>query len=242
MKTTKDFPATHSMSTSWFVADEDGNIALFDFNENGPIPKMVPNENDSCFMTSEKDLGATDSDSIDYLELTDEQVEELMSDAVSPDKIDIVEHSYDYFVQVDEAKKKEFFEVFRDNIDFCLSHKHGIYFVWNVYDEDEPEFYRNREKETFLKTVKRVVHMLTDGYDTESYGTEGKNKWKLPFYCYQQEYNPNYPAKRVNVPKVPFKENQIPEHQRHKLVRLPLKFSECTEFKIDDYIDDCRGY
>ena len=28
MKTTKEFPATHSMSTEWFVVDEDGNKCL----------------------------------------------------------------------------------------------------------------------------------------------------------------------------------------------------------------------
>ena len=26
MKTTKEFPATHSMSTQWFIVDEEGNL------------------------------------------------------------------------------------------------------------------------------------------------------------------------------------------------------------------------
>ena len=38
----KEYPATHSMSTGWFIADKDGNIAIFDFNENGPIPCDIP--------------------------------------------------------------------------------------------------------------------------------------------------------------------------------------------------------
>ena len=37
MKTTKEFPATHSMSTQWFVVDEEGNIALFDFDEKSGV-------------------------------------------------------------------------------------------------------------------------------------------------------------------------------------------------------------
>ena len=47
MKTTKEFPATHSMSTQWFVVDEEGNIALFDFDENGPVPVNIPSEKNS---------------------------------------------------------------------------------------------------------------------------------------------------------------------------------------------------
>ena len=73
MKTTKEFPATHSMSTQWFVADEEGNIALFDFDENGPVPVNIPSENNSNLMTAEEDLGAKDENSIEYFELTDEQ-------------------------------------------------------------------------------------------------------------------------------------------------------------------------
>ena len=64
MKTMKEFPATHSMSTEWFVVDEEGNIALFDFDENGPVPVDIPVESSSCLMTSEEDFGEKDSDEI----------------------------------------------------------------------------------------------------------------------------------------------------------------------------------
>ena len=138
MKTTKEFPATHSMSTQWFVADEEGNIALFDFDENGPVPVDIPSENDSNLMTAEEDLGAKDENSIEYFELTDEQVEELMLNAVSPSEYDI-ENDYDLFVQVDEANKNEFLEVFSDSIEYCLSHKHCIYFLWSLFGYSEPE-------------------------------------------------------------------------------------------------------
>ena len=122
MKTTKEFPATHSMSTEWFVVDEDGNIALFSFEENGPVPVDIPEENNSFLMTAEEDFGEKDSNNIEYLELTDEQVEELMRDAVSPENYNIKD-DYCLFVQVDEEHKKEFLENFIDEIDFCLSHK-----------------------------------------------------------------------------------------------------------------------
>ena len=38
MITDKEYPATHSMSTAWYCADEDGNVAIIDFDDNGPVP------------------------------------------------------------------------------------------------------------------------------------------------------------------------------------------------------------
>ncbi len=234
MKTTKEYPATHSMSTTWFVADEEGNIALFDFDENGPVPVDIPGENCSTLMTAEEDFGSKDSDKIEYFELTDEQVEELMTDAVTPDKFKSI-NDYNLFVQVNENYKKEFLEVFNDRIEFCLSHKHNIYYLYSLLGYEKPEEYRNLSLKTFFKTVKRIVHIWIDAFIEDDFSDE-EQKWPLPFYCYKQPYDSSYDlAQRTNIPKFPFKEEQIPEHQRHKLLRVPLKFSECTGFQIAQY-------
>ncbi len=37
MKQTKEYPATHSMDTAWYIADEDGNVGIVDFNESGHL-------------------------------------------------------------------------------------------------------------------------------------------------------------------------------------------------------------
>ncbi|MBQ0004210.1 MAG: hypothetical protein KBT21_11815, partial [Treponema sp.] len=68
MKTTKDFPATHSMSTEWFVVDEDGNIALFDFDEEGPVPVQIDESDSFSYM---EDLCVPDENGINSLELND---------------------------------------------------------------------------------------------------------------------------------------------------------------------------
>ena len=47
MKTTKEFPATHSMDTEWFIADAEGNIALFDFDDDEPVPAKIADNDDS---------------------------------------------------------------------------------------------------------------------------------------------------------------------------------------------------
>lgn len=38
MKTDKEYPATHSMSTAWYMVDDEGNIGIMEYNENGPVP------------------------------------------------------------------------------------------------------------------------------------------------------------------------------------------------------------
>ena len=234
MKTIKEFPATHSMSTAWFVVDLEGNIALFNFDENGPVPVDIPEEADSSLMSSEKDCGETDGDGLNYLEFTDDQIQELMSEAVSPDKFDLTSE-YDILVQVTEAHKQAFLATFARNVEFCLSHKHGIYHLSWLYGFSDPKSKKQHARDVFLRTVSRAVYAYPSAYtDEDFYGA--KEKWRFPFYCYRQPYASGYELPRkTNVPKYPFKEAQIPEKQRHKLIRIPVKFAECTGFQIAQY-------
>ena len=36
----KEYPATHSMSTAWYMVDADGNVGLMNFDDNGPVPEF----------------------------------------------------------------------------------------------------------------------------------------------------------------------------------------------------------
>lgn len=38
MRDTCDFPAAHSMDTTWFAIDQEGNLGIFESRENGPVP------------------------------------------------------------------------------------------------------------------------------------------------------------------------------------------------------------
>ena len=62
MKTTKEFPATHSMDTEWFIADAEGNIALFDFDDDGPVPVKIADNDD--FWGELDEIGVPDKDGI----------------------------------------------------------------------------------------------------------------------------------------------------------------------------------
>ena len=54
MKTDKEYPATHSMCTAGYFVDEEDNVAIFSFDDNGPIPDTVDQDiwvNELCFIT-----------------------------------------------------------------------------------------------------------------------------------------------------------------------------------------------
>lgn len=75
MKTDKEYPATHSMDTAWFVSDLDGNVAIFQFEEEGPgpIPFTDLHTDELIPMLGEGKKG------ISVMPFTKKQVEELKS-------------------------------------------------------------------------------------------------------------------------------------------------------------------
>ena len=228
MKTTKEFPATHSMSTEWFIADEDGNIALFDFEDNGPVPVQIDERDPFGWL---EDLGVPDKNGINSIELTDEQTSDMLAH-FKPISEFTENDGYYVLVQLkdDENSILTFINSFREDIECCLSHKERIYVVrwfWNY----------NACKDTIIKTIK-LLNNICIGFLHEEFEAENLSDESVyPFYCFIQPYN-SYTAipKRTAVPKYPFKENQIPEEKRNKLIRIPLKFSECTGFQIAQYV------
>lgn len=49
MNSSPDFPAAHSMDTTWFAVDEAGHVAAFFTGENGYMPKSAPGDFDDYF-------------------------------------------------------------------------------------------------------------------------------------------------------------------------------------------------
>lgn len=87
MKTDKEYPATHSMYTAWYVADEDGNVGIMDFNDNGPVPWQTE---ESCV---ESLVYGHDEDYENKIflpiALTDEQIDDLMYNPHAPQEEDL---------------------------------------------------------------------------------------------------------------------------------------------------------
>jgi hypothetical protein len=55
----EDFPAAHSMDTTWFAIDRDGNLALFDSGEAGAVPEETVADQGSPFEDELRALPAT---------------------------------------------------------------------------------------------------------------------------------------------------------------------------------------
>jgi hypothetical protein len=140
MKTFKEYPATHSMATSWYVADEDGNVGIIDFEDNGPVPWETE-------QTIIEDLvfGHEEGDKFIRVNLTDDQIFDLLQDPHSPEE---EEFWYDCFVQIDKTQEEEFLHLAHSKDIDChvISEKLGLYKI------DAGDCFPNVDKWT-IKTV-----------------------------------------------------------------------------------------
>lgn len=230
MKTTKEFPATHSMGTEWFIADAEGNIALFDFDDNGPVPTIIADNDD--FWGGLDEIGIPDKDGINSFELTDEQTFYMLNH-FKPISDFSEENEYDCLVQIkdDEEALKTFISTFKNDIECCLSHKERIYYVGWFWDYDATGDLKKKR----IAIVKEIcTGFLQEYFDSDCLSDETV----FPFYCYKQDYNP---LQRTAVPKYPLKDNQIPEENRKKLIHIKAKFSDCKELQITKYVK-CKDY
>lgn len=100
-KQTQDFPAAHSMDTSWFGVDENGEIAIFETGENGCLPSSAtfsaeePNWNDffQLFPTDEDGFHLIPIDSAPLTKLCTLQNFEKTFEAIKQKKV-----FTDYFI------------------------------------------------------------------------------------------------------------------------------------------------
>ena len=118
MKTDKEYPATHSMSTAWYIVDEEGNVGILDFNENGPVPKETEQTGiEDLMFGHEEDWEKKQTLPI---QLSEQQIFEMLSDPRRPEDTD-----YNYFTVVEISKEKEsdFLELSKaDDVDiiYCI--------------------------------------------------------------------------------------------------------------------------
>ena len=131
MKTTKEYPATHSMSTAWFIADADGNVGAFEFDENGPVPFGV---NESSFESLiEIDFVTPDEDGFPTFEMTEEQLSGI-SERLRP-----IDANFDFIrsvVKIDVVNETRFRSLVKKEDCVCLSRKLGLYII-SYWDDDK---------------------------------------------------------------------------------------------------------
>ena len=148
----KEYPATHSMSTSWFFVDKDDNIAIFDIHANGPVPVEALDTDEGIESLCFDSPVEKNSEGLKMLNLTDEQVE-LMLSGLWTTEADDDYYWFDEIFHIDVRREKEFLDYLAvqqkkvtDEWDdrfqpVCLSRKLGYYMV--SLDEDEERGMKN---------------------------------------------------------------------------------------------------
>lgn len=191
MKTDNEYPATHSMSTAWFGIDKDGNVALIDFNENGPVPfgcgEWCPDD-----LISDK-MAVPSDDGISNMNYTVEQANELEKRLKVPT---IKALDFVCIVKVPAQHKELFKQLCRDNVDkdddwsypyITMCEETGLYKV-DFYD------WKDSDKKSLLDS-----NIIMGICDAEIYTNDGWDKEKnkslfinemdgYPYYLYQQPY------------------------------------------------------
>ncbi|MCQ2263932.1 MAG: hypothetical protein MJZ70_06565 [Bacteroidales bacterium] len=226
----KEYPATHSMSTSWFFADEEGNVAVFDFEDNGPSPWTIGG---SCIESLVMDdFAEKDETGLSHFPLNKEQKELVMA-FLGPPQEDICFS----IVQIDTTKEKDFLSLFPnkryENDLVCLSKEDGLFAVDYLEKKELADIWKQK---MVVKMANWDLFFPRCIEEDCLYGGEVS-----PFYLFEEAYDISELIKRMNVPVHPFNLSQLPSHLQYKVFRLPLKFSECEKLQIADYFPFTGG-
>ena len=231
----KEYPATHSMSTAWYGIDLEGNVALFEFNENGPVPDGVPEESIESIIT---DHFSGKCKTIKCLNLTREQAEEMCKILHRPS---IGELDFDMMVKINTKFTQQFEDFLLTHVSssdwhtpVCLSNEMGLYIVYfyKFTEEDKTELLRSG----IIEQAAPFEIDNVDNWDDE------QGKWVfthqmngMPFFLYQQPYSSGQLMEKTFEPVSPFNERQLGDDERKSAFRLPILFRDRKFVQIAEY-------
>ena len=197
----KEYPATHSMSTAWYCVDEDGNVGIFDIDDNGPIPDGGYEQN--CVEDVFWEDFSYDGVLYKNLHLNPEQIPQMLEPM---DIEDIWEREKDLedwmniswmevIVQIDMTK----FEIFKKAFDMegeenhirplvCLSVDQGLFFVDFSFNKKGVELLE--QNNVIIAKYKAPHYDYTDEEDLELRKKIHQENQKFPLYIYRQNYWP----------------------------------------------------
>lgn len=238
MITDKEYPATHSMSTSWYMVDDEGNIGIMQFDDNGPVPYGL--ESDCSFANDAatgEQLGTNGQ--CGSIRFTEQQIDELLGPPHAPQE---EKRWWNVAVKIapdDEAR----FHLLADNSDidvWCMSEQSGLYML--DASECVIDYERVAEgtvldvliKQGIIRAVYTIPELEMDcKWDDKLQDVVfTKNFDSAPYYIYLQPYWPDVLQKRMCTPHFPVTIDQVAEEKRHKLLRIPGKFSEMDRMQI----------
>lgn len=243
----KEYPATHSMSTAWYCVDEDGNVGIFDIQDNGPIPDGWEQDlevNDMFW----HDFSLENKDGVRYMDLTMEQITPMLMPMEAPDKWE--EDSFDgeswvsndswreVIVQIDMSKLPILIEansMDKDGYDIiCLSRSKGYFFVDFAYNRQGVEMLEKSHVVIAKYKAPQYDEIWANGKKPEIQEAENN---RMPIFIYHEEFYPNEgPAKRMSCPVHPMKKSQLPKMIREEITQLPVRFKDVKSIQLAEHI------
>ena len=244
MKTNKEYPATHSMSTAWYVADEEGNVGIMDFNDNGPVP-WETEENSVESLVYGHDENYKNKEFLP-IALTDGQIDDLMEKPHAPEEEDLW---MDRVIQIDTSKESDFLELAQNpdfEIEVCVSRERGLYYIdgyGSTSDSEVDGRYPVLPESSLKKMIDRgiilQVFVKTDYWMNDEWVDDRivhkKSFSSAPYYLFHQPYWVGELPVCMNIPNNPVKLDQIPEKLRERVLKVPVKFKETEIFQIAEW-------
>ncbi|MBR0500906.1 MAG: hypothetical protein IJJ72_07930 [Bacteroidales bacterium] len=227
MKHGKEYPATHSMDTSWFAIDEAGNVAVINFDENGPVPENAPSDVSIEEATFGNTLRIFDGEGTTALN------EEQITDILSKTNLEFdIKDLWGYvFIKTSVMEsshvKQEFSELDDDFSDFCVVSEADYLFLLSIHRGTQEDFFR-------LVDEGIIVGVLPCEIEEDVFNISETAAKNLPMFFYQGGSDGK--MERKNIPEHPFKESQLNDQQREKALRLPVCFDKEESFQIADYV------
>lgn len=244
MKLSKEYPATHSMSTAWYCVDEDGNVGIFDIDDNGPVPAGDYNQNcvNEVFWD---DFSSEGDNDFRFLNLSEEQILPMLEpckymDVWKQDELGWANYSWmDVIIKIDMSKIDIFKQAVslidkRNVTPICISKELGLFYV-------DSYFYENKKALDFLEKNHVVLEKymapdyetpFEDDDDDEKMRIE-KNIQKFPLFIYHQDYAVSRnPAIKVRNPKHPLRIEQLPKKIQERIKKVPIRFKECERIQL----------
>jgi hypothetical protein len=248
MKLSKEYPATHSMSTAWYCVDEEGNVGIFDIDDNGPVP--VGGYEQNCVNEVFWDYFSSEEDGdFRFLNLSQEQILSMLEPY--DDKGEWKKDQFgwaniawmDVIIKIDMSK----IDIFKQAVSLikknelppiCISKELGLFYV-DLY------FYENKKVVDILENNHVVLakyeapyyETLFDDDDDEEKERIEKNIQKFPMFIYHQDYAVSrYPAIRVRNPRHPLKIEQLPKKIQERIKKVPVRFKDCDRIQLAELI------
>ena len=243
MKIDKEYPATHSMSTAWYLVDDEGNVGIMDYNDNGPVPWGI-GETSTMELVLQIEY---DSDNTEVMfKLTDEQVLEILASAQKPKD---ESYWYDIFVKIDLQKRKRFEELCRrhdigNDYTYCLSDTLGIYRIeaMECFGNDGVRIKGSALDLMLEEKIILEVYNVNEYYDMyDQYDKENdkvchtKSFDNAPFFIYHQPYWTDFCQERMNIPQNPVNISQCNEGVRHRIHQVKGSFREMKHIQIAQF-------